>query len=137
MTFKPGISGNPNGKPPGPPNRHTQLAKLLESHAPALINKCVELAMSGNETCLRLALERLIPRAKNEAVNINLPAEKIQPESLAEMGEDILRQLGAGDITPEQARASLDALKLYQHIIPEHQAKALSLIEALMKDKIL
>ncbi len=137
MTFKPGISGNPSGKPPGTQSKRTQLAKLLEPHAPALINKCVELALDGNESCLRLAIERIIPRAKNEPANISLPVGKIQPESLPEMGENILRQLESGDITLEQAQALLNILKSYVTITPEENAKALSLIETFVNKGLL
>jgi len=136
MKFQPGKSGNLKGRPVGTPNKRTQLIKLLEPHAPALINKCVELALDGNEACLRLTLDKLLPRAKDQAVNITFPTEKIMPESMAELGENILRQLENGDITPEQARSLLDAIKSYREIMPEHNSKVVTLLE-LLKNKLI
>jgi hypothetical protein len=133
MTFKPGASGNPQGRPAGAPNKRTQLIKLLEPHAAALINKCVELALGGDAACLRLALDKLLPRAKDQAVNINLPAEKTSAESLEKLGENIFRQLENGDLTPNQARSLFDVIKSYRNITPEHDSRPTSLIEMIMQ----
>jgi len=71
--FKAGVSGNPKGKKIGTLNRRTQLAKLFEPHAEALVNKAVELAIGGDAVALRLCIERLIPRAVEKPVTVMLP----------------------------------------------------------------
>ena len=73
MTFKNGESGNPNGRPKGAISKRTQLSKLLEPHAEELINKVVELAKAGDINALRLCFERLIPKPKEEAIEVDLP----------------------------------------------------------------
>lgn len=70
--YKPGESGNRSGKKPGTINKRTQLAKLLEPHAEALVNKTVELALNGDSNALRLCIDRLIPKAKDGAI-ITMP----------------------------------------------------------------
>ena len=67
-TFRP---GNP-GRPPGCRNKATLAAlALLEGEAEALTRRCVELALRGDTTALRLCLERLLP--KGRAVRLPLP----------------------------------------------------------------
>src|SRR3954471_6738683 len=63
--------GNP-GRPAGARNRATLAAMaLLEGEAEALTRRCVELALAGDTTALRLCLERLLPRSR--AVRLQLP----------------------------------------------------------------
>ena len=60
-TFRP---GNP-GRPPGARNKATLAAlALLEGEAEALTRRCVELALAGDTTAMRLCLERLLPRGR-------------------------------------------------------------------------
>lgn len=126
MKFQSGVSGNPNGRPAGTRNKRTELVKLLEPHAPALINKCVELALAGNEACLRLAIDKLLPRAKDQAIaNIILPTERISPDSILEIGDSIWRQLEKGEITLEQAKYYFAVMKVYRDITPEHSPATL------------
>ncbi len=67
-TFRP---GNP-GRPRGARNKATLAAlALLEGEAEALTRRCVELALAGDTTALRLCLERLLP--KSRAVRLQLP----------------------------------------------------------------
>jgi Family of unknown function (DUF5681) len=57
MTFKPGKSGNPAGKPPGAKNRTTLAVEaLLDGEAETLTRKAIELASGGDMQALRLCL---------------------------------------------------------------------------------
>lgn len=75
MAFQKGQSGNPAGRPQGALNKRAQLAKLLEPHATNLINKVIELALSGDINALRLCIERLIPKAQHHCLDVDLPVE--------------------------------------------------------------
>lgn len=91
-TFKPGVSGNPSGRPKGSLNRSTQLIKIMETHAEALINKTIELGLLGDPTALRLCIERLLPKAKDKSATVimpdvsNIKTTKIMPELLQSLG---------------------------------------------------
>ena len=57
--FEKGQSGNPNGRPEGSRNRATILAQvLLDGQAEELIQKCVQMALDGDSTAMRLCIER-------------------------------------------------------------------------------
>jgi len=72
--FKPGTSGNPNGRPEGSRNKATLAAQaLLDGEAEALTRQCIEMALSGDTTALRLCLERICPPSKSRPVCISLP----------------------------------------------------------------
>jgi len=67
-TFAP---GNP-GRRPGCRNKATLAAlALLEGEAEALTRRCIELALAGDPTAMKLVLDRVLP--KGRAPKIRLP----------------------------------------------------------------
>lgn len=72
--FRPGVSGNPKGKPKGSRHRSTLIAEqLIDGASEAILSKCVELAKAGDAVALRLCVERLVPR-RSSVVALDLPA---------------------------------------------------------------
>jgi hypothetical protein len=71
--FEKGQSGNPAGKPKGAKDKRTELRELLRPHAPALVEKAVELALNGDLTALKLCLDRIMPPLKATPECVALP----------------------------------------------------------------
>ena len=65
MSFQKGQSGNPSGRPKGTKDKRTELRELLQPHAPALIEKAVEMALEGDTTALKMCLDRIIPAMRS------------------------------------------------------------------------
>jgi hypothetical protein len=104
MKFQKNISGNPGGRPRGIMDKRTELRKLLEPYAEALVEKVIELALAGDINALRLCIERLIPRIKNETIKFSMPElDLTKAQSLLEIGSAILEAVANGDIAPEHA----------------------------------
>jgi len=127
--FKPGKSGNPNGRPKGS-SRAADLRQLLNPDAEALVQKAKELALSGDVTALRLCLERLVPviKIKDEPIII----EGLDSDSsLAEQGKSVIKALSLGDITPSESTTVMQTIANQARIIEvdEHD-KRLTELEA-------
>lgn len=114
MKFKSGQSGNPKGKPKGSLNKKTRWLKLLESHADELVAKAIELAKSGDANTLRFCLERMIPKAKDSPIELNLPKELDGSRALLEIGNAILKDIARQEITPDQAKSLMSILTTYR-----------------------
>jgi Family of unknown function (DUF5681) len=100
--FRPGQSGNPAGKRPGTRNRVTMLAeRLLDGEAEAIVRKAIELAKTGDNTAMRLCLERILPVRKGRPVALNLPSMKSAADLPAVIGA-VARAVAAGDLTPDE-----------------------------------
>lgn len=97
MTFKSGQSGNPKGRRKGALNKRTELAKMLDSHAGALVAKMIELALDGDVTAIRLCIERLIPKANREPTGIEFQKDIIK------LSDDILQAAFDGRISIDDA----------------------------------
>lgn len=66
MVFKPGQSGNPNGRKPGAVSKMNRDAKLtLEKNAEKLIAKVIELAMGGDVQAMKMCLDRISPTLRS------------------------------------------------------------------------
>ena len=105
--FKPGISGNPKGRPKGARDKRTELRSLLEPHAKDLVEKVVELAKGGDTTAIRLCLERLIPPIRAQDQNITLDDMN---GGLTAQGKQIILAMGNGELSPSDASTMLQAL---------------------------
>ncbi len=103
--FRKGESGNPAGKPAGTRNLTTRAVEaLLHGEADALTRKCVELALKGDSTALRLCMERLAPPRKERSIDFPLrPATTAADVSLA-MAK-VVEAVGAGTITPSEGQS--------------------------------
>ena len=130
MPFKPGQSGNPAGRPKGSLNTTTEAAKaVLVKHTPELIEKAVQMALDGNETMLKVLIERILPRAdKVLAVNtqINLNREKAPVQ---DMGSEMMRTMEhLLALTPEERDQKLREIEA-QEAFEEEQAKQQAVFE--------
>src|SRR5215213_5579064 len=126
-TFRP---GNP-GRPLGARNKATLAAMaLLEGEAEALTRRCVELALAGDVTALRLCLERLLP--KSRAVRLQLPmrtladldaATETMSEALAE-GTIVLDEVATLTGLIDARRRVLETTEFEHRLAVLEQAKA-------------
>ncbi|HAT1728427.1 TPA: hypothetical protein RGI49_000832 [Legionella pneumophila] len=118
--FKKGQSGNPSGKKTGTLNKRTRLAKLLEPHAEGLINKTVELALDGDVNALRLCIERLIPKATSQQIQMDLKGVDTENfDSLSVIGKNVIAAISTGDMTPDDGRQLMGILDSQRKLI-EH-----------------
>ena len=106
-------------------------------HAEELINKAIELAKSGDSHALRLLIERLIPRAKNEALSITLPNLDFKRlESLSTFGAEVISAVTHGDLTLEQGEALLDIAEIQRKSIESAELTArVNEIETILKQR--
>jgi len=103
MTFKPGHSGNPGGRPKGARNRATVAAeRLLDGEADALTRKAIDLAKQGDTTALRLCLERIVPPRKDRPVPFDMPRIETVADSV-KAAAAIASAVADGELTPMEA----------------------------------
>jgi hypothetical protein len=101
--FKPGASGNPEGRPKGSRNATTlALESLLDGQAQALTQKAVELALAGDLTALRICLDRILPPRKDRPVTFTFPSITSVGEAAATISA-VLAAVAAGELTPAEA----------------------------------
>jgi len=131
MTFKPGQSGNPKGRPQGSKHKATIAAQeLLDGEGKALTRKCIELAKGGNVAALRLCLERLVPIRKDRPISLRLP----KVEGVADIPkvlEAILKAVASGAITPGEGQSLAAVLEAYRKGVEQadHEARLTALEE--------
>jgi hypothetical protein len=115
--FKKGASGNPAGKSPGTRNRTTlAVQELLDGEAEKLTRRCVELALQGDSTALRLCMERLAPPPKDRSIDFPMPAASTAREiniALAKVAEAV----GAGTLTPGEGNSLAALLEVHRRCI--------------------
>src|SRR5215831_17998620 len=92
------------GRPVGSRNKSTlALEALLDGDGEAITRKAIDLAKSGNESALRLCLERLIPPRRERTVRLNLPADISTAEGVSRALSAILVSAAQGEITIGEA----------------------------------
>lgn len=103
-----GESGNQAGRPPGSPDKRSQLRALITAEAPELVATAVQLAKGGDVAALSLLLARCVSplRPVAEPVSFVLPPGA----SLAEQARSILAGIAAGQIDPHTGKALVDAV---------------------------
>jgi hypothetical protein len=104
--WKKGESGNIKGRPRGT-GAVALLRAAIAEHVPAIIERLVELAKSGDVGASRLLLERVCAPLR--------PAEHAEPvalagDTLSAQGRAVLTAVAEGRLAPGQGQALLSAL---------------------------
>lgn len=105
--------GNP-GRPRGARHKATLAAMaLLDGEAEAITRQCIQQALQGDTTALRLCLERILPVRKD----MPLPGGLDLGGDLAAGIDVIIRAVAGGVITPSEADALAKILEAKRKII--------------------
>jgi len=101
--WRPGTSGNPDGRPKGARNRTTlAIETLLDGEADAITRKAIELAKDGDMAAIRICLDRLCPPRRDRHVSISMPVIDTAADA-AKASSAILKAVSSGDLTPSEA----------------------------------
>jgi len=110
--FKPGQSGNPNGRPKDK-TPATKLRQSIITDMPEIITKLVEQAKAGDVAAAKVLIDRVCPPLKPQALPINLPVNG----SMTDQGAEIIRATMAGHIPPDIGSQLISALAAQSKII--------------------
>ncbi len=101
MAFKPGQSGNPNGRPKtAAAAGRAALRDKLFKRIPAIIKKLEVQALAGDVQAARTLLERVLPAVKPESLLITLP-EVAEAATATAQAQLIVKAVASGTIPPD------------------------------------
>ena len=122
--FRPGQSGNPDGRPKGSRNKATlAMEALLDGEAEAITRKAIEKALEGDMTAIRLCLERILPTIKSRPIEIDLPPVETAQDIQAAHGA-VIAAMAKGEITPDDAGTIAGVLEARRRAIETVELEA-------------
>ncbi len=131
--FKPGESGNPDGRPKGIRDRRILFSEMILPHKKDLLKKATKMALNGNEPMLKLLLDRLLPARPKEN-----PLSDIDDltGSLTEQCDKILSLVSDGAITTTEGMSLLQAIKIKSELVEVDDIKKRMIeIERILKQR--
>ena len=128
--FKPGRSGNPNGRPSGSRNAATlAIDALLDGEAETLTRKAIELAKTGDMQALKLCMDRIVPPRRDRPVMFTLPRMEGPADAATAMAA-VLKAASDGDLTPLEAGEIAKLFDAYVRTVETTElAKRIELLE--------
>jgi hypothetical protein len=103
MTFQPGQSGNPSGRPRGARNKRAVFVEqLLEGETEAIVQAMIARAKQGDIAAVRLCIDRICPRPKDTPVAFELPPLRTVADAAAAMAA-ITAGVADGTLTAREA----------------------------------
>ena len=129
MTFKPGVSGNPSGKPKGAKDKRTALRQLLVPHQGKLLETLIDFAKAGDMTAMKICMDRLMPPLREDPIRVTIP--KIESaDDCTKAQANVLNAVAAGQMLPSEGTV-LSGLINAQRLAYEtsHLAKQLADIQ--------
>jgi len=120
--FKPGQSGNPNGRPKGK-SAGGMLRKAIEERRDDILKIVVDAALNGDLQACKMLLERIAPTLRPVAASVTLPLDK--SAGLAEQGAEVINAALSGTIPPDVANQLISVLT--------HQGKLIETTELIAR----
>ena len=113
---RPFAKGNP-GRPKGARGRTTlAIQMLLDGEAEVITRKCIDLALEGDPTALKLCMERIIPPRREWPVEFTMPPLNSATDTAAAMNA-IMQAVADGKILLSQALEFGKLLEMYARTV--------------------
>ena len=90
--------------------------RLLDGQAEELIQQCVQKALDGDSTAMRLCIERLVPPRKDRPVNLDLPQMECVEDTIKAMAV-ISSGVADGELTPSEGQVLSGMVENYRKAI--------------------
>jgi hypothetical protein len=111
--WQPGVSPNPNGRPPGSRNRTTIACEaLLAGEAEEIVRKAVELAKAGDVGMIRTLLGFILPTKKDRHLTLTLPPIETAQDALL-ASRAIVQAVAAGELSPAEGGEMSKAIETH------------------------
>lgn len=108
MTYKPGQSGNPAGRPAGSKNKRSLIAREFEKAGSEVAKIVTEKARAGDMRAIDILLSRVEPTLKAEARRVEF---QFDPDASAgDQAKAVMASVADGQIDVETGRMLLDML---------------------------
>jgi hypothetical protein len=88
---------------------------LLDGEAETLTRKCVEMALEGDTTALRICMERICPPARERPIDgdaIKLPSS-VDAKNAGEVFAEIFRAVAGGRVLPGEGAELVKMMNAY------------------------
>lgn len=104
--WKPGQSGNPDGRPKGSKNKITLIKQALEGelriqlgpHMADVLTRAIDMAKEGNEAMIKLLLDKTLPTTKSDDSESNEGGKiQIMIGKLPDRAEDVVVESTKGN----------------------------------------
>lgn len=130
--WKPGVSGNPNGRPKGARFRVTILAEeLMRGDAEHVVRAVIDAAKKGDMVAAKIILDRVCPVRKGAPVMLDLP-EPGTPADLPSAVAAVTRAVADGTLSPDEAASVVSVLEAQRRAIElaDHEVRIAALEKA-------
>lgn len=108
MPFKPGQSGNPDGRPKGVRSRSAVVREYLEPKKPELIRNAIQMALNGDSSMSQFLMKHFLPALpKDNVLDIQVKLEG----SLIEQADYITNLLEEKEISPIECQILLTSIE--------------------------
>jgi hypothetical protein len=106
--FKRGVSGNPNGRPPGPSKQAKLLQRMLDE-SDDILTTVLAKAKEGDAASAQIVLARVTPVLKAAAEKVRFEFRTDVP--LSAQAEAVMAAIAAGEVDPETGKSLIVALQ--------------------------
>lgn len=112
MVYKPGQSGNPAGRPKGAKSGYSKFRSYFEEAGEYLVPDLIRMAKQGNMDAMRMCIERIYPRVKENTMSFELPDLTGQtPEGLVKV---MFEAMSYQKMTADEINCVLNMIKTFR-----------------------
>ncbi|MEI8574555.1 hypothetical protein U737_19920 [Methylomonas sp. LW13] len=120
--FKPGQSGNPNGRPKGK-SAGGMVRKAIEERREDILKVVMDAALNGDLQACKTLLDRIAPTLRPVAASVAITLNK--SAGLAEQGAEVVNAALSGNVPPDVANQLISVLT--------HQGKLIETTELIAR----